>query len=477
MNAIDQQLFGPNPHALFERRGLMLDISRNRVPTMSCLKQLIDALARLRYNELQLYTEHTFAYREHRVVWQDASPMTAAEIRELDAYCRERGIELIPNQNSFGHMERWLKHPPYRPLAECPEGFIHPVSGEAKSPSTLHPCSESLEFMDALYAELLPNFRSRQIHIGGDEPWELGKGRSRSEAEKIGLSRVYLDYMQGLFQRAKRHGSQAQFWADIILQNPELVGELPSEVTPVIWGYDHDSPYAEQCATVAAAGFSNHYYVAPGAGNWNSFGGRLDIARANIALAASEGQRHSANGLLLTAWGDNGHHQVWESLYPPLILATQAAWGSDLAEAELGDLIDSVFELNSGHGTALCQLGAMDTLLPQPLPPVSFLHAAFFATPDALDRLLERTHEAALRHALAQLDQIEGARIDTGIGLSIDMNRYALERCLALPHRTQIDELKQRFKLEWLRHSRPGGLDDSLARFPKISGQNDRLEE
>ena len=95
----------------------MLDISRNRVPTMDWLKELIDALALLHYNELQLYTEHTFAYQEHATVWEKASPMTAEEIREIDAYCRARGIELVPNQNSFAHLERWLRHAPYKHLA------------------------------------------------------------------------------------------------------------------------------------------------------------------------------------------------------------------------------------------------------------------------------------------------------------------------------------------------------------------------
>ena len=114
--------------ALFARRGLMLDISRNRVPTIQTLHSLIDALQVLNYNELQLYTEHTFAFAEHKTVWQNASPMTAKEILQLDGYCAERGIELVPNQNSFGHMERWLKHADYKSLAECPEGFMHPLS-------------------------------------------------------------------------------------------------------------------------------------------------------------------------------------------------------------------------------------------------------------------------------------------------------------------------------------------------------------
>ena len=95
----------------FPVRGVMLDVSRDKVPTMATLYRLIDMLAEWKINHLQLYIEHTFAYRGHEEVWRDASPLTPQEIRDLDHYCRERFIELVPNQNSFGHMERWLKHP------------------------------------------------------------------------------------------------------------------------------------------------------------------------------------------------------------------------------------------------------------------------------------------------------------------------------------------------------------------------------
>ena len=88
----------------FPARGVMLDISRDKVPTMQTLYELVDLLAQWKINQLQLYTEHTFAYQNHREVWQEASPMTPEEIRQLDAYCRERFIELVPTQNSLGLM-------------------------------------------------------------------------------------------------------------------------------------------------------------------------------------------------------------------------------------------------------------------------------------------------------------------------------------------------------------------------------------
>ena len=94
----------------FPNRGVMLDISRNRVPTMQTLLELVDLLASWKINQVQLYTVHTFAYRNHPEVWVDASPMTGEEILALDAYCRARFIELVPNQE-------FLR--PHDPLAEA----------------------------------------------------------------------------------------------------------------------------------------------------------------------------------------------------------------------------------------------------------------------------------------------------------------------------------------------------------------------
>ena len=459
-----------NNTALFDRRGLMLDISRNRVPTMATLQSLIDALQALKYNELQLYTEHTFAYAEHKTVWQNASPLTASEILELDSYCADRGIELVPNQNSFGHMERWLRHPKHRHLAESPDGFIHPITGEAKHPSTLHPSTESLDFIDQLFCELLPNFKSKQVNVGGDEPWELGKGRSKNLADKVGKHRVYLDYMRRVCEIAEKYGRTAQFWADIIMERPDLVMELPNGVIPVIWGYEGDSPFAEQCRIVAESGFRDQFYVAPGAGNWNSFSGRLEVAKANIHQAAKQGHAHGARGLLLTAWGDNGHHQPWFTLYPALVIAAAESHGQTLDETELAEKIDTLFypDEPKGHGTSICALGQIDSLLTQPSPPNSFLNSAFFANEKQLkNTLLPLTNPTQLTKCGEALNAILTDGLDPEIALSIRLNRAGLERCLNKTASESKAQLAKDFATQWRQYYREGGLAESLARMPR----------
>lgn len=173
----------------FERRGYMLDISRDKVPTMETLYQIIDLLSRWKINELQLYTEHTFAYKNHPTVWKDASPITAEEIKKLDSYCKSKFIDLVPNQNSFGHMENWLMHDEYLHLAECPTD-CETIWG-VRSRHSLNPLlPASFHLMQELYAELLPNFSSPYFNIGCDETVELGNGLSKQACKKQGKGKV-----------------------------------------------------------------------------------------------------------------------------------------------------------------------------------------------------------------------------------------------------------------------------------------------
>ena len=73
------------------------------------LRNVVERLALLRINHLQLYTEHTFAYADHEVVWRHASPLTHDDMAWIARRGAERGIDLVANMNGFGHMERMCR--------------------------------------------------------------------------------------------------------------------------------------------------------------------------------------------------------------------------------------------------------------------------------------------------------------------------------------------------------------------------------
>ncbi len=296
----------------FKHRGVMIDISRSKVPTMETLYNLVDLLSCWKINQIQLYTEHTFAYKGHEIVWKDSSPMTPEEIRNLDEYCRERFVELVPNQNSFGHFHRWLMHPQYKHLAEDPE-----------NPTTLCPTDPgSIQLLDDLYRQLLPNFKSKNFNVGCDET-VLSK-RSASAIREKGEGRVYLEFLLKIYNLVKKHDSCMQFWGDIIQRHPELIRELPQNITVLEWGYESDHPFAARCEKIAKTGIP--FYVCPGTSSWNSIAGRTENCLANLVNAAINGLKYGATGFLITDWGDNGHWQYLPISYTGFGFGAGVSW-------------------------------------------------------------------------------------------------------------------------------------------------------
>ena len=310
----------------YPNRGVMLDISRDKVPTMQTLLELIDMLASWKINHVQLYTEHTFAYRNHRDVWQNASPMTEQDILDLDSFCRARYIELVPNQNSFGHMHRWLTLKRYNDLADCPDGVDMPW--RHLEPFTLNPLDpRNLDLVRELYDELLPNFTSHQFNIGCDETFDLGRGKSKDECDKRGTERVYLDFLLKIQHEVKQRGYRMLFWGDIIIQHPELISELPRDVVALEWGYEAEHPFDEDGAAFAKSNIP--FYVCPGTSSWNTIAGRTDNMLNNISNAAENGLKHGAIGLLNTDWGDNGHWQYLPMSYLGFAYGAATSWSLD----------------------------------------------------------------------------------------------------------------------------------------------------
>ena len=309
----------------FPRRGVMLDVSRGRVPKLETLLDLVDHLADFKVNEFQLYTENTFAYRNYEPVWHDWDALTGEDILRLDGHCRKLGIDLVPNQNSFGHLRYWLEYPPLRKLAETKEPYEGAGGTFLRYPATLAPNHPgTLPFLRELYDELLPHFTSRRFNVGCDETWDLGRGQSKRICEAKGKGRVYLEFLKQIHKEVTVRGRQMQFWGDIILYHPELIGELPDDAIALNWGYEANHPFGQEARNFARSKIP--FYVCPGTSTWMTLVGRHDNAFANLRLAAEAGQRHGAAGYLNTDWGDGGHPQPLAVSWAPFVLGAALSW-------------------------------------------------------------------------------------------------------------------------------------------------------
>ena len=442
---------------MFEARGYMLDVSRDRVPTVRTLRLVIDILARCRYNQFQLYTEHTFAYSAHPTVWEEADPLTAAEIRKLDAYAQMQGIELVANQNSFGHMERWLVHPEYNALAKFPKGgAVTPWGTVKKFPTTLDPANpKSLELVDGLFEELLPNFSSPLVNVGCDETFEI------SDPEE------YLGFLLKVFDCVRKRGKRPMFWGDIVLRHPELVARLPKDAIALDWGYEGNHPFAAECAAFKKAGLD--FYVCPGTSAWRSLGGRVENMRENLEAAERAGRLCGAKGYLVTDWGDEGHWQPLAASLPGIILGGAfAASGAKAAKMDLERELNAV--MDAPLGGTLLRLGTL------------YLRGgAIRANCSELFNILLNDHGYSRHPGLTQavLDDISGVAHGCRIAAErwADRNDWAKEivymanliDCAC--HRRdegRLRALRDEHGRIWRLRSREGGRVDSLAKLPRF---------
>jgi len=309
----------------FTRRGVMLDVSRGRVPKLSTLLNLVEHLASFKINEFQLYTEHTFAYRNYEAVWRGWGPLTAQNILQLDARCRQLGIDLVPNQNSFGHLRYWLEYPPLRRLAEVSEPYEGADGSFLRYPTTLAPENKgTLPFLRELFDELLPCFTSPYFNVGCDETWDLGLGQSRAICERRGKGRVYVDFLKKIHRDVIERGRKMMFWGDIIIHYPELIRELPRDVVALNWGYEADHPFERETALFRQSRLP--FYVCPGTATWMTLIGRHDTSFANLRSAAKAGLKNGAMGYLNTDWGDGGHPQPLAVSFLPYAVGAASSW-------------------------------------------------------------------------------------------------------------------------------------------------------
>ena len=477
-------------------RGFMLDISRDRVPNRACLLALLDRLDRLRINHLELYTEHTFAYVAHEAVWRDASPMTPNDVRWLDAEAAARGIELVANQNTFGHFERWLRLPEYRDRA---------VDPSSSDPRSLAPTEDNAHFALGLVAELTGHHTSRTVNIGCDEVFELH-----------GQQTVFVEHLGRLLEGVQVLGRHPRFWADMIHGDPAAAAGVVGDATALLWHYEapmpEDTPdllralelpppfdamiddwidsraylgFGRRAERFAGAGID--WWVAPGTSGWNSLVGRWSNARGNALDAVTAAADFGATGMLVTEWGDNGHLQPPTVMLPALTYAASVAWcratndGQDTAAA-----LDAIVlpDAAGRAGGALLEAGDVYGRTGVIQPNGSALHDALAGggmggfgepTAEALAGIEATLSTVDDDLAAADFTDPDDTLTQRELRQAVALARHGARR-LATRHglpapdvatlAADLDRLREEQAACWNARSRPGGLADSLARLP-----------
>ena len=293
-------------------RGIMLDVSRGKVPRPDTLREIIDLCARTKLNVLMLYTEHTFRFRRHPKIGAQDSPLDAETMRELDAYAAARCVDLIPCLQSLGHMSHVLEHDEYKHLDETDEGW------------TLSPAEPgTYELLRDLYDEYLPNFRSSWLNANCDEPWDLCRGKSKAREEQLGPGGVYLEHVGRLQELAAANGKRTMIWGDVVHAHPERIPQIDRDLVLLDWWYEAEFDFDRVKVFLEN---DIEFLVCPGTSSWNCLFPRVETSNLNIERSAAAARRHGAKGLINTDWGDYGHYNLQGNSWFAYAYGAEQAW-------------------------------------------------------------------------------------------------------------------------------------------------------
>ena len=329
-------------------RGYYFDCSRGRVPKLSYLKQVADRLCRYKVNQWQLYIEHTYLFRDLSEAWRDDTPLTAQEILELDDYCAARHIELVPSLSTFGHMYKILSTKTCCDLCELEDSekipFSYSYAGWHHTLNASDP--DSLAFVKKLIDEYRPLFRTNKFNICDDETFDLGKGRSKEQADREGAQALYVRHVKALCEYIVAQGGIPQFWGDIMWRFPESCRELPKETICLNWGYLPEQRENE-IRDIAASGITQ--YACPGCCGWNRWMPLQLYAYKNNRIMGRHARKYHAVGILNTDWGDYGHINDPRLTVPGLLYGAAFAWNAD--EVPFDEINEAVSRLEYGDAS------------------------------------------------------------------------------------------------------------------------------
>jgi hexosaminidase len=317
-------------------RGVSDDISRGPVPTVDYIKRQLRTFAYFKLNMHSFYMEHTFASESHPLIGPEGGSLTPAEIRELVGYARKYHIEVVPEQQTFGHLHKALRLQKYADLAETPYGDV--LSPQQPG---------SYKLVADWYRELNELFPGQFFHIGADETFELGEGQSRAQAQAKGVGAVYFEHLNRVRDLLKPYNRKLMFWGDIALSHPELIGNVPKDLIVMNWQYGARDDFWSSIKPFQDAGLQQ--FVCPGANNWNQIFPNLEAASKNITNFVRDGQKAGAMGMMNTTWDDDGE-ALFEMTWHPIALGAAASWQEGVVDiVEFDGNFDWSFFRNDGY--------------------------------------------------------------------------------------------------------------------------------
>lgn len=292
-----------------EKLGVMLDCARNAVANVEGLKKLIISLSLMGYTYLELYVEDCFEVIDEPYFGYMRGRFTQAELKELNAYGKTFGVQLIPCIQTLAHLARIFQH-----------WLVYTGEIQDKGDVLLVGEERTYTLIENMVKTCRECFDAETINIGMDEAFELGKGKYFQKHGYVPTREIMRQHLTLVTEICKKYNFKPSLWADMFYEDLEkgTTKGIPEELTLIFWEYwcEDKTYYQKKFAHLQQSGLP--YSFAGGAHKFYGFSPLNAYSVRMLDMQYAEAQQGGVNDFLLTLWGDDGAECPYFAVLPTL---------------------------------------------------------------------------------------------------------------------------------------------------------------
>ena len=340
----------------FTMKGVMMDTSNYHIITVDGMKRYLDYLAVMGYNMAMLYTEDTVELEDYKYFGYMRGRYSEAELREMDDYAFDYGIEMIPCLECYGHMEKYLVWPEAAAIKDTGSVLL------AREEKTF-------EFIEALVKKVSSSLRSKRIHIGMDEAHGMGSGKFFEKHGIVDKNVIFDEYMERLCAIMDKYGLTPMMWSDMYFRNnsarnwyydvnveiPESTKKrIPENIELVFWHYGEE-PKCDDAMLKKHTELGRNVIFAAGTWCWAGHFPECNYAYETAKFSLEACRKNGVREAMTTIWskGDSD----WYSNLLPLSFTAELCYDKDADmeklrkrfEATTGGSFDAFWDMSLYH--------------------------------------------------------------------------------------------------------------------------------
>lgn len=294
----------------FDQVGPMFDLSRNAILTVDSFKFMLNKMALMGMNTVMLYMEDTYEIEGEPYFGYMRGRYTQEELKEIDDYADQFGIEAFPSIQTLAHLEEFLKWEPIKHYRDTKGALL---VGSEQTDSLIE------RMIEAASAP----FRSNKIHIGMDEAEELGRGKYLDINGYESRFDIMISHLDKVLAAVRKRGLKPMMWSDMFLKlasgngdeyydketsiPEEMARQIPKDVDMVYWDYVHMEPEDYEKVIANHRPLGCNLVFAGAVWIFNTFGVNYGLSLNASDVALQVCKQEGIREVYATMWGDDGN--------------------------------------------------------------------------------------------------------------------------------------------------------------------------